>query len=36
MDLNNIIKNLEFRNITTVNYQDVLELLKIRNRKNMK
>ena len=36
MDLNNIITNLEFRNITTVKYQDVLEILKIRNKKNIR
>tara|TARA_B100000767_G_C19594147_1_gene462728 strand:- start:38 stop:634 length:597 start_codon:yes stop_codon:yes gene_type:complete len=36
MDLNNIISNLEFKNITNVNYEDVLELLKIRNKENVR
>ena len=36
MDLNNIISNLEFKNILKVKYRDVLELLKIRNKKNIR
>lgn len=36
MNLNNIISNLEFRNILKVNYKDVLELLKIRNKQNIR